>query len=94
MSRGLGSYAERIVEDMGAESVDDLRFVDEDMTEQVVKDLTLPHIPARKFREAMASVRIAAGGRSVLNTEDMSRTPMNMSGDSGGGSTPGLSPAG
>lgn len=57
LSRGLGDFAQRIVEVTDAETVEDLKLLDSCMVEEVVHAAELDIITANKFRSTVAEIR-------------------------------------
>jgi ubiquitin-protein ligase len=57
VSKGLGSYAEKIMEVTDAESLEDLKMIDASMVEDVIRDAQLKIISAKKLRIALAQLR-------------------------------------
>jgi ubiquitin-protein ligase/Mg-chelatase subunit ChlD len=64
VSKGLGSYAEKIVEVTDAETVEDLKLLDAAMVEEVIHTAQLKMISAKKFRVAIAEFRGEAASLS------------------------------
>lgn len=58
---GLGSYAEKILEVTGATSLDDLKLIDANMIEEIIRQADLKIIPAKKLKDALASFKIQEG---------------------------------
>lgn len=63
-SKGLGEQAHRILDVTGAESLDDLRLIDDAMVDEVVKEADLKLVVAKKFRVICAELRGEVLGRS------------------------------
>jgi ubiquitin-conjugating enzyme E2 D/E len=57
VSKGLGSYAEKIIVVTDAEAVEDLKLLDAVMVEEVIQQAQLKMISAKKFRVAIAELR-------------------------------------
>jgi len=57
VSKGLGSFAEKIIEATDAESIEDLKLLDANMIEEVIQEAELKMISAKKFRLAIAEIR-------------------------------------
>jgi len=56
-SKGLGKFAGQIIDASDAESVEDLKLLDGNMVEEVVKAADLKVVSAKKFRMAIADLR-------------------------------------
>lgn len=56
-SKGLGKFAQRILEATDAETVEDLKLIDMDMVDEVVKACEMKLVSAKKFRLAVAELR-------------------------------------
>jgi hypothetical protein len=57
VSKGLGSYAEKIISVTDAESVEDLKLLDIAMVDEVIQKAELKMISAKKFRIAVAELQ-------------------------------------
>lgn len=57
VSKGLGSFAEKIIEATDAETIEDLKLLDANMIEEVIQEAELKMISAKKFRLAIAEIR-------------------------------------
>merc|ERR1719253_1872455 len=56
-ARGLGKYAQKIIEVSDAESIGDLRLLDGPTLEEVIKQADLKLVPAQKLRHAVEELR-------------------------------------
>eukprot|EP00440_Ansanella_granifera_P051777 gb/GFBE01056136.1/.p1 GENE.gb/GFBE01056136.1/~~gb/GFBE01056136.1/.p1 ORF type:complete len:545 (+),score=107.29 gb/GFBE01056136.1/:1-1635(+) len=56
-AKGLGKHAPKIIEATDAESVDDLKLIDQAMLEEVIVAADLKLVSAKKFRMAIAELR-------------------------------------
>jgi len=56
-AHGLGKYVEKIIEVTDAEHIDDLRLLEGDMIEEVIKTASLKLVSAQKLRNAIAELR-------------------------------------
>merc|ERR1719379_2607098 len=59
-SKGLNKYVEKIVQVTDAEHVDDLKLLDADMVEDIIKAADMKLVTAQKFRFAMSELRSAS----------------------------------
>lgn len=57
VAKGLGSYAEKIIQVTDAERVEDLKLLDAAMVEEVIQTAELKLISAKKFRVAIGELR-------------------------------------
>merc|ERR1711937_916910 len=57
VAKGLGSYAEKIIQVTDAERVEDLKLLDAAMVEEVIQTAELKMISAKKFRAAIGELR-------------------------------------
>jgi ubiquitin-conjugating enzyme E2 D/E len=57
VSKGLGNYAQKILEVSDAESLEDLKLLDAAMIEEVIQTAELKMISAKKFRLAIAEIK-------------------------------------
>eukprot|EP00930_Biecheleria_cincta_P047403 TRINITY_DN32854_c0_g1_i1.p1 TRINITY_DN32854_c0_g1~~TRINITY_DN32854_c0_g1_i1.p1 ORF type:complete len:549 (+),score=105.95 TRINITY_DN32854_c0_g1_i1:73-1719(+) len=56
-SKGLGTWADKILEVSGAESLEDLKLVDTAMAEEIIVEAGLKLVAAKKLRIALAELR-------------------------------------
>jgi hypothetical protein len=55
-TKGLGKYVEKVIEVTDAEHIDDLKLLDTNMIEEVIKAADLKLVSAQKFRLALAEL--------------------------------------
>ena len=56
-SKGLGKYADRIIEATDAETLDDMTLIDDALAEEVITIVGLKLATAKKFRDALEELR-------------------------------------
>lgn len=69
-AKGLGKYVDKLIEVTDAESVADLKMIDEKMIEEVVRAAELKILPAQKFRALITELRAADGASLKVATPE------------------------